>query len=81
MWIVTTRVPVDAAPGWFRSHLAAVTGSDAFPAELTVAPAYDAANPISIGPRDMFLATHWTTAQLVKDWLPRMETKRLFYMI
>jgi hypothetical protein len=29
----------------------------------------------------MFLATHWTTAQQVKQFLPQMDVKRCFYLI
>lgn len=79
--IMTTRADPGTDPEWFWRHLASVTGDASRPPTLSVAPANDPANPRPIGARDMFLATHWTTAQQVKAWLPRMETKRLFYLI
>lgn len=77
--IVTTRP--GASPDWFWSHLGTVTGDPVRPPTLSVDAAHDPASPVAIGPRDMFLATHWTTAQQAKTWLPRMETRRMFYLI
>jgi hypothetical protein len=58
-----------------------VTGDPSPPPTLTVAPAIDRANPLQIGANDVFLATHWTTAQQVKTVLPRMNVRRFFYLI
>ena len=77
--IVTTRAATD--PAWFRAHLLAVTGAAEFPPALGVAFAGDAASPLAIGPRDVFLATHWTTAQQIKPLLPQMDIPRFFYLI
>lgn len=77
--IVTTRP--GASPDWFWSHLGTVTGDPVRPPTLSVEAAHDPANPTAIGTRDMFLATHWTTAQQAKTWLGRMETRRMFYLI
>jgi len=77
--IVTTRP--GASEDWFWQHLGTVTGDPTRPPSLSIAAAHDPAQPIAIGPRDMFLATHWTTAQQAKAWLPRMETRRMFYLI
>ena len=77
--IVTTRSATD--PAWFRKHLLAVTGATEYPASLDVAYAGDAAAPLPIGPRDVFLATHWTTAQQIKPLLPKMNLGRFFYLI
>ena len=79
--IVTTREAPGTDPAWFWHHLASVTGDPARPPALSVASAADPARPLPIGPRDMFLATHWTTAQQVKTQLPRMDVKRFFYLI
>ncbi len=77
--IVTTRP--GAPEAWFWTHLASITGDSTRPPSLSVDPAHDPAHPIAIGPRDMFLATHWTTAQQAKAWLPRLEVRRMFYLI
>ena len=69
--IVTTRGATDS--GWFRRHLLAVTGAAEYPPSLSVAFAGDASAPLAIGVRDIFLATHWTTAQQIKPLLPKME--------
>lgn len=79
--LVTTRGGAETDPTWFWQHLAKVTGEQARPASLSVVSAADASAPLPIGPRDMFLATHWTTAQQVKQTLDRMEVKRFFYLI
>ena len=79
--LVTTRPAPRGDPDWFWRHLAAVTGDTSRPSTLTVVSAADPANLLPIGPRDMFLATHWTTAQQVKTWLPAMNVKRFFYLI
>ena len=73
-------------PAWFSQHLALVTGASVTgdpvpPPTLSVVSAADQAAPLPIGPRDMFLATHWSTAQQVKAQLPLMAVKRFFYLI
>jgi hypothetical protein len=77
--IVTTRAATD--PIWFQKHLLAVTGATEYPPSLTVAFAGNPNLPLPIGPRDVFLATHWTTAQQIKPLLPDMHQRRFFYLI
>jgi O-antigen biosynthesis protein len=77
--IVTTRGATD--PVWFRRHLLALTGATEYPASLQVAYAGAAQSPLPIGRSDVFLATHWTTAQQLKAVLPRMASTRFFYLI
>ena len=79
--LVTTRGDPGSDGDWFWRHLATVTGDATRPATLSIAPATDPNHPLPIGPRDVFLATHWTTAQQAKTFLPRMETKRILYLI
>ncbi len=79
--LLTTRDAPGTDPNWFWRHLAAVTGDDTRPPTLSIAVAGDPADPAPIGPRDMFMATHWTTAQQLKQHLPQMDTKRFFYLI
>jgi O-antigen biosynthesis protein len=79
--IVTTRGNGETDPVWFRQHLLALTGAAEYPASLQVAFAGASQSPLRIGPSDMFLATHWTTAQQVKAVLPNMESKQFFYLI
>lgn len=77
--IITTRDATD--PAWFERHMLAVTGATAYPPSLSVAFAGNAADPLPIGPRDIFLATHWTTAQQIKPLLPQMDVRQFFYLI
>ena len=79
--LVTTRNDDALDSQWFWRHLAAVTGASEPPSTLSLASASNPTTPLPIGPRDMFLATHWTTAQQVKDVVPIMEVKRFFYLI
>lgn len=79
--IVTTKVAPETDPNWFWRHLASVTGEAERPPTLSIVSAADQSQPFNIGPRDVFLATHWTTAQQVKTQLPKMEVKRFFYLI
>jgi hypothetical protein len=79
--IVTSQATSEADLYWFWQHLSVLTGETVRPSWLTVASAGDAAHPLPIGSRDMFLATHWTTAQQVKRHLPHMDIKRCFYLI
>ena len=90
LWVAHTGLPVrivtmhatpPAQQQWFLQHMAIVSGEPLPPQSLSVACAGDAAAPLAIGPADMFLATHWTTAQQLKPWLARMDSARFFYLI
>ena len=83
--VVTTRDAkgdnTGTDPAWFRQHLMAVTGAASYPPSLSVAFAGNSAAPLAIGPHDVFLATHWTTAQQIKPVLRDMTVRRFFYLI
>jgi hypothetical protein len=83
--VITTRSTKgdggETDPAWFRQHLMAVTGATAYPPSLTVAFGGNSEAPLHIGPRDVFLATHWTTAQQIKPLLHNMDVQRFFYLI
>jgi hypothetical protein len=79
--IVTTRDNGNTDPVWFRHHLLTVTGAPEYPSDLQVAFAGNEQSPLPIGTGDIFLATHWTTAQQIKPVLPGMASKRFFYLI
>ena len=66
--------------GFLRRHAAALTGRDDCPDVANVS-AGDPAHPLELGPRDVFLATHWTTAQQLKAVLPLMPVRQFFYML
>jgi O-antigen biosynthesis protein len=79
--IVTTRDNGNTDPVWFRRHLLTLTGAPEYPPCLEVAFAGNEQSPLPIGPSDLFLATHWTTAQQLKPVLPAMTVKQFFYLI
>ncbi len=78
--IVTTR-DGQGDSSWFRQHLLTLTGATDYPPSLSVAFAGSQDNPLQISPRDVFVATHWTTAQQLKAVLPLMAQKSFLYLI
>ena len=79
--IVTTRPGVRTDPAWFRQHLAQLVGDVPVPEGFEAVSAADPAQPLAIGRNDIFLATHWTTAQQVKYRLVEMNLKKFVYLI
>jgi hypothetical protein len=78
-FVSTVATPgIDAA--WLRGHAESLLGQKGLP-EVTVAGAGDAGQPLSLGPHDVFLATHWTTALQLKAVLPQLQVKKFFYML
>jgi len=78
--LVTTVATSTLEPDWFRRHAAQLLG-DANPPELPIISAAEPARPLEIGWRDVFVATHWTTAQQLKPLLPRMAVPQFFYLL
>jgi hypothetical protein len=78
--LVTTVSTSTMEPAWFRAHAAALVGDPDLP-DIPIATAADPTRPLRIGKRDVFLATHWTTAQQLKTVLPRMDVRQFFYML
>jgi hypothetical protein len=78
--LVTTRPGHRTDPGWFAGHMASLLGHPA-PAGLQVCAAADAAAPAACGADDLWLATHWTTAQALRPLLARMRRKFFLYLV
>lgn len=78
--LVTTVATSVLEPKWFQAHAAQLTGDPNLP-NVPIVTAADPASPLKVGPNDVFLATHWTTAQQLKAVLPRMAVKQFFYML
>ncbi len=78
--LVTTVATSTLDPAWFRTHAVQLIGDPNLP-DVPIVTAANAARPMVIGPNDMFLATHWTTAQQLKAILPRMASQQFFYML
>ena len=79
--VVTTRPGVRTDPAWFRHHLTQLTGEARVPKDFVTVSAADPNAPLGIGRNDIFVATHWTTAQQVKYRLQEMNRKRFVYLI
>jgi hypothetical protein len=77
---VATVQPPSINADWMRSHAGALVGAAGLP-RLAVESAAEAARPLAIGPRDIFLATHWTTALQLAAVLPWLPVRRFFYLL
>ena len=78
--VVTSRTGHKTDPAWFATHAAALLGR-AVPPDLQVVAAWDKAVPAEIGGNDLWLATHWTTAQSLRPVLPRMGRPWFVYLV
>lgn len=78
--LVTTVATSTLDPAWFRTHAIQLVGDPNLP-DVPIVSAADPARPLVVGPNDVFLATHWTTAQQLKAVLPRMAVRQFFYML
>lgn len=78
--LVTTVETSRLDPAWFRRHAAQLLG-DASPPEVPIVSTADPAQPLDLTPHDVFVATHWTTAQQLKHVLPRMAVRQFFYLL
>jgi hypothetical protein len=78
--MVTTVETSHLTPGWFARHAAQLIGDTALPA-VPIVTAADPARPLAVGPKDVFLASHWTTAQQLKPVLDRMEVRQFLYIL
>ncbi len=78
--LVTTVETSRLEPAWFRRHAAQLLG-DANPPDVPIVSAADPAHPLELSPRDVFVATHWTTAQQLKPVLPRLAVRQFFYLL
>ncbi len=77
--VSTVEAPtIDAA--WFRGHSASLLGGSDVP-DIEIESAAQAERPLEIGYRDVFLATHWTTARQLNMVLPRLPIRQFFYML
>ena len=78
--IVTNRVGHRTDPAWFASHVSSLLGRRP-PPGLQVTAGSDPAAPATVGDDDLWLATHWTTAQGIGPVLPRMRRPWFLYLI
>lgn len=78
--IVTSQPKYSTDLGWFARHVATLLGRPG-PGNLTVHEGADAASPLTIGGNDLWLATHWTTAQALRPQLPKMHRRWFVYLV
>ena len=78
--LVSTMPARPIASDWFRQHVSALLGGEAAPS-IELASAANKDTPLPLGPGDVFLVTHWTTAQQLRAILPHLPVRRFFYML
>ena len=62
-------------------HIASITGQGQARPNITLGSTAVPASPASLGARDVFLATYWTTAFRLKSVLHSMQVKEFIYLI
>jgi O-antigen biosynthesis protein len=72
-------VPADTNALW--RHITSITGQGQARPNITFGSTADPASPASLGARDVFMATYWTTAFRLKSVLPSMRVKEFIYLI
>lgn len=78
--IVTTRVGHRTDLTWFAGHVSSLTSRPS-PAGLQVVVGSDANEAAQVGYDDLWLATHWTTAQALRPLLPQMRRSWFIYLV
>ena len=78
--IVTNRVGHRTDPAWFAGHVSSLLGRQP-PPGLQVVTGSDHATPAAVGGDDLWLATHWTTAQGLRPVLPQMRRRWFLYLV
>jgi hypothetical protein len=78
---IATDAPPDPDPAPLRQHALAISGIDGQAADITFVDGTDRSAPLVLGEGDLFMATAWWTAQMVKWALPQMQIRRFFYLI
>ena len=78
--IVTNRAGHRTDPAWFATHVSSLLGRPP-PPGLQVVTGSDPAAPATAGADDLWLATHWTTAQGIRPVLPQMRRRWFFYLV
>ena len=80
--IVAVNTPIDRDSSAIRAHIARLSGA---PVELVnaieLADGHDRGRALPLGENDVFLATAWWTAQMLKYLLPRFRSSRFAYLI
>jgi beta-1,2-rhamnosyltransferase WsaF-like protein len=78
---IATGVPPDSDHGPLWQHILDLSGISQRLPHVEITTAHDRSQTFSIGPRDVFFATAWWTAQMVKYALPLVEPKQFIYLI
>ncbi len=78
---ISSDIAMDHDTDRLWSHIQTLTGISQRLPNVELATAHDRGQPLPIGADDVFLATAWWTAQLVKRALPRLANQRFLYLI
>jgi O-antigen biosynthesis protein len=78
---VATDLPADRDQRPLVRHMMRLAGIDTRFEHVEIVTGHDRRVPLALGENDVFLATAWWTAQMVKAALPRMRCKRFLYLV
>ena len=78
---VATDLPADRDQRPLLRHMMRLAGIDTRFEHVEIASGHDRRVPLLLGENDVFLATAWWTAQMVKGALPKMRCKRFLYLV
>jgi O-antigen biosynthesis protein len=78
---IATGVPPDADTGPLWRHICDLSGVPRKLPNVEIISGHDRSIPLVIGKDDVFFATAWWTAQIVKSALPAMSHKRFIYLV
>src|SRR5262249_52930807 len=77
---ISTEAPFDEDRAPFRAHMRGLLGTD-LPSDVELVSANNRAVPLTIGARDLFMATAWWTAQQAKYAVRHTQHSRFVYLI
>ncbi len=78
---LSVNAPPDSDHGPVFQHIMNLAGHDEKLEWVSIVDADNRAVPISLGENDIFFATAWWTAQMVKQALPLFDVKKFIYLI
>ena len=78
---VATDIPADRDVQPLLRHVMRLAGIETRFEHVEIATGHDRRSPLALGENDVFLATAWWTAQMVKHALARMRCKRFLYLV
>ena len=78
---ISTDTPIERDEAALWDHFEALTGIGERPRNIEIRSAYNRSKPLAIGKDDVFCATAWWTAQMVKHAQGQTNPKKFLYII